>query len=123
MCRSHGKLTTAWLCRRAGGIHVEQRASGPGQSRRLRRQSTPMSNVLPFHPRRPAQTLARCEVVAVAADLLTLLDQLEDVSARAAAMGRPALEVERTVQHLLDAVSAVERALDCIGEGEQAAPA
>ncbi|MBP1179467.1 hypothetical protein JOE48_001431 [Methylobacterium sp. PvR107] len=55
--------------------------------------------------------------------MLNLLEQLEDVSARAAAMGRPALEVERTVQHLLDAVSAVERALDCIGEGEQSAPA
>ncbi|TXN80556.1 hypothetical protein [Methylobacterium sp. WL8] len=82
-----------------------------------------MSNVLPFRPRTPVHQLARCEVVAVAGDLLTLLEQLEDVSARAAAMGRPALEVERTVQHLLDAVGAVERALDCIGEGEQAAPA
>ena len=82
-----------------------------------------MSNGLPFRPRRAAPPLARCEVVTVAGDLLTLLEQLEDVSARAAAMGRPAIEVERTVQNLLDAVSAVERALDCIGEGEQQAPA
>jgi len=82
-----------------------------------------MSNVLPFRPRPTVTRLARCEVVTVAGDLLTLLEQLEDVSARAAAMGRPAFEVERTVQHLLDAVSAVERALDCIGEGEQSAPA
>ncbi|GJE59287.1 hypothetical protein [Methylobacterium trifolii] len=82
-----------------------------------------MSNVLPFRQRPPVARLARCEVVAVAGDLLALLEQLEDVSARAAATGRPALEVERTVQHLLDAVGAVERALDCIGEGEQAAPA
>lgn len=82
-----------------------------------------MSNVLPFRPRQAVATLARCEVVAVAGDLLSLLEQLEDVSARASAMGRPTLEVERTVQHLLDAVSAVERALDCIGEGEQVAPA
>ncbi|MCJ2017831.1 MULTISPECIES: hypothetical protein [unclassified Methylobacterium] len=82
-----------------------------------------MSNVLPFRPRANVARLARCEVVTVAGDLLELLDQLEDVSARAAAMGRPAREVERTVQHLLDAVSAVERALDCIGEGEQSAPA
>lgn len=82
-----------------------------------------MSNVLPFRPRPPVATLARCEVVAVAGDLLALLEQLEDVSARAAGMGRPTLEVERTVQNLLDAVSAVERALDCIGEGEQVAPA
>ncbi|MCJ2062537.1 hypothetical protein MKK63_07440 [Methylobacterium sp. J-088] len=82
-----------------------------------------MSNVLPFRPRANVARLARCEVVTVAGDLLELLDQLEDVSARAAAMGRPAREVERTVQNLLDAVSAVERALDCIGEGEQSAPA
>ena len=82
-----------------------------------------MSNVLPFRTRETATRLARCDVVTVAGDLLALLDQLEDVSLRAAAMGRPALEVERTVQHLHDAVSAVERALDCIGEGEQAAPA
>ncbi|MGV7033901.1 hypothetical protein [Methylobacterium symbioticum] len=82
-----------------------------------------MSNVVPFRQRQPVAQLARCEVVAVAGDLLTLLEQLEDVCARAAATGRPALEVERTVQHLLDAVSAVERALDCIGEGEQAEPA
>ncbi|GJD79038.1 MULTISPECIES: hypothetical protein [Methylobacterium] len=82
-----------------------------------------MSNVLPFRQRQPVAKLARCEVVAVAGDLLTLLEQLEDVCARAAGTGRPPLEVERTVQHLLDAVGAVERALDCIGEGEQAAPA
>ncbi|MCJ2073553.1 hypothetical protein MKK75_33005 [Methylobacterium sp. J-030] len=82
-----------------------------------------MSNVLPFRPRPSVARLARCEVVTVAGDLLELLERLEDVSARAAAMGRPAREVERTVQHLLDAVSAVERALDCIGEGEQSAPA
>lgn len=82
-----------------------------------------MSNVLPFRLRPTVTRLARCEVVTVAGDLLTLLEQLEDVSARAAAMGRPTLEVERTVQYLLDAVGAVERALDCIGEGEQFAPA
>lgn len=82
-----------------------------------------MTNVLPFRSRQTATRLARCEVVTVAGDLLVLLDQLEDVRIRAAAMGRPALEVKRTVENLLDAVSAVERALDCIGEGEQVAPA
>ena len=81
-----------------------------------------MTNVLPF--RRPsAAPPARCGIVAVAGDLLALLDRLEDVTARAAATGRPAPEVERTVQHLLDAVGAVERALDCIGEDERAEPA
>lgn len=82
-----------------------------------------MSNVLLFRPRQTVMRLARCEVVTVAGDILALLDQLEDVSTRAAAMDRPALEVERTVRHLRDAISAVERALDCVGEGEQVAPA
>lgn len=77
-----------------------------------------MSNVVPF--RRPEATETRGDVVAVADDLFALLDQLQDLSARAAQMGRPTREVERTVQNLLDAVTAVERALDCIGEGEEA---
>ncbi|WP_375408736.1 hypothetical protein [uncultured Methylobacterium sp.] len=77
-----------------------------------------MSNVVPF--RRPEAPETRVDVVAVADDLFALLDQLQDLSARAAQMGRPTREVERTVQNLLDAVTAVERALDCIGEGQEA---
>ncbi|MBX9931707.1 MAG: hypothetical protein K2Y56_09250 [Methylobacterium sp.] len=77
-----------------------------------------MSNVLQF--RRPTPAVAETDVVAVADDLFGLLDQLQALSARAALMGRPTREVERTVQNLLDAVTAVERALDCLGEGEEA---
>lgn len=77
-----------------------------------------MSNVVPF--RRPPAPETRSGVVAVADDLFAILDQLQDLSARAALMGRPTREIERTVQNLLDAVTAVERALDCIGEGEEA---
>lgn len=82
-----------------------------------------MSNVVPFLRRPPAPPPAVTDVVAVADDLFALLEQLEAVSARAASMGRPAREVERTVQNLLDAVTAVERALDCIGEGDEAGQA
>lgn len=82
-----------------------------------------MSNVVPF--RRPAPTAlrARCDVVSVADDLFAALDGVEDLAERAALMGRPTVEVERTVQNLLAAVSALERALDCLGEGSEAAPA
>lgn len=82
-----------------------------------------MSNVVPF--RRPISLASRagCDVVAVADDLFAVLDQLQDIAARAALTGRPAIETERTVQHLLDAISAVERAVDCIGEGGAATPA
>ena len=107
----------------APGNRVEEAPRPLANPGGFEREPSAMSNVVPFRQRPPVAQLARCEVVAVAGDLLTLLEQLEDVCARAAATGRPALEVERTVQHLLDAVSAVERALDCIGEGEQAEPA
>lgn len=82
-----------------------------------------MSNVVPFRRRQPAALPGRCEVVAVADDLFAVLEQLQAVSQRAALMGRPSIEVERTVQNLLDAVTAVERALDCIGEGDEAGQA
>lgn len=76
-----------------------------------------MSNVVPFRRSSPAAKRAGCDVVSVADDLFAALDQLQDLVERAAQMGRPAIEVERTVQNLLDATGAVERALDCIGEG------
>lgn len=82
-----------------------------------------MSNVVPFRRPAPPAPPERCDVVAVADDLFAVLDTLHDLVARAALMGRPALEVEHTVQNLLNAVSAVERAVDCIGEGSEAAPA
>lgn len=79
-----------------------------------------MSNVVPFLRRRTVPQPASCEVVAVADDLFALLEDLQAVSARAAAMDRPPREVEHIVQSLLDAVTAVERALDGIGEGDEA---
>lgn len=82
-----------------------------------------MSNVVPFRRPAPVISRARCDVISVADDLFAVLDDLQSLAERAALMGRPALEVERTVQNLLDAVGAVERALDCIGEGSEAAPA
>lgn len=81
-----------------------------------------MSNIIPF--RRPSKPAIdpRCDVIAVADDLFAVLDDLQGLIDRATMMGRPALEIERTVQNLLDAVSAVERAVDCIGEGNEVAP-
>ena len=75
-----------------------------------------MSTIIPF--RRPKSApRAACDVAAVASDLLSVLDQLEGLVERAAAMDRPPLEVERSVQHLLDAIGALERASDTLGEG------
>ncbi|WP_096487784.1 hypothetical protein [Methylorubrum populi] len=77
-----------------------------------------MSTIIPFRRPAPATPVRTgCDVAAVAGDLLVVLDQLEGLVARAAHMDRPRIEVERSVQHLLDAISAVERASDTLGEG------
>ncbi|MHC2002684.1 MULTISPECIES: hypothetical protein [unclassified Methylobacterium] len=78
-----------------------------------------MSNVVPFS-RPPAAAPQISNVVAVADDLFAALELLQGVAHRAAAMGRPRREMELTVRNLREAVSAVERALDCIGEGDEA---
>ena len=77
-----------------------------------------MSTVVPFRrPQPAARSRTASDAAAVAGDLLDVLDQLEGLVERAAAMDRPPLDVERSVQHLLDAIAAVERASDTIGEG------
>lgn len=77
-----------------------------------------MSTVVPFRKPKPATRLrAASDAAAVAGDLLGILEQLEGLVERAAAMDRPPIEVERSVQHLLEAIGAVERASDTIGEG------
>lgn len=82
-----------------------------------------MSNVVPFRRPEPPEPRRGCDVVSVADDLMDVIARIEDLAGRAARMGRPAIEVERTVQNLLDSLGATERALDCLGEGNEAAPA
>lgn len=79
-----------------------------------------MSNVVPFVRPKAAPAPQISNVIAVADDLFAALELLQGVSERAAAMGRPRREMEHTVRNLEDAVRAVERALDCIGEGDEA---
>lgn len=89
-----------------------------GHAHAFSRHQMAMSTIIPFRrPAPPAPTRTGCDVAAVASDLLVVLDQLEGLVARAAHMDRPRIEVERSVQNLLDAISAVERASDCLGEG------
>ncbi len=102
----------------SGGLGVDDARSAGGHAPAFSRHTMAMSTIIPF--RRPAPVTparAGCDVAAVAGDLLVVLDQLEGLVARAAHMDRPRIEVERSVQHLLDAISAVERASDTLGEG------
>jgi hypothetical protein len=84
-----------------------------------------MSNVIPFSSRKsshaPAPS-AEDERVALAADLIDLLDQVRDATARMAAFPGPSLHVERTAQHLLDAATSLEQAVDALTENGQWVP-
>ncbi|GJD60153.1 hypothetical protein [Methylobacterium frigidaeris] len=81
-----------------------------------------MSNVVPLLRPRPAPDAAARATAAVVSDLVTIAEQLHDIGARAAALGRPRTEAERTVQMVLDAVTSIERALDTITDGGDFTP-
>jgi hypothetical protein len=80
-----------------------------------------MSNVVPLRKRPAPETAARA-TAAVVTDLVGIAEQLHDIGARAAALGRPRPETEHTVQMVLDAVTAIERALDLITDGGDYTP-
>ncbi|MFE1601699.1 hypothetical protein [Methylobacterium sp. ID0610] len=80
-----------------------------------------MSNVIPLRVR-PAPDVSARETAAVVSDLVAIAEQLHDIGARTATLGRPLTETERTVQMLLDAVTSVERALDAITDGGDYSP-
>lgn len=80
-----------------------------------------MTNVVPLRLRAlPDHAALAREADAAAAELMALVDELRAISGRVAALRQPGLPVERTVQHLLDAVTAVERAAEAVGHGAEA---
>jgi hypothetical protein len=85
-----------------------------------------VSNVVPLRPH-AAETLAARHAGARAtgalvSDLVAVVAQLREAGAQAAGLPRPPIEIERTVQHILDAVTAVERALDTATDGGELTP-
>ena len=84
-------------------------------------RADPLSNVVPLRPRPPAAAGGR-ETASLVSDLVAVIAQLRDASARSAGLARPAIEVERTVQLLLDAVTAVESAVDVATDGGALTP-
>jgi hypothetical protein len=79
-----------------------------------------MSNVIPFSARpkqrRPAAATAVEERAALAANLIELVERVREATECAATLTGPSLHVEQSAQHLLDAATALERALDAITE-------
>lgn len=82
-----------------------------------------MSNVVPLPRRSPAQSrptpAANDRLVA---DLAALMDEIGVMGSRALETCGGSEEAERVVQHLLDAVSALERATDLLDADDAREP-
>lgn len=83
-----------------------------------------MSNVIPFSARVKvaAPAAAAEERAALAAELIELVQQVRNAAEHAAGLAGPSLRIEQTAQHLLDAVTALERATETLTEGGEWVP-
>jgi inactivated superfamily I helicase len=85
-----------------------------------------MSNVIPFSSRKQRQQAAGASIdeerAALAGNLIDLMDRVREATALAAALKGPSLQVEQTAQHLLDAATALEEAMDALTEGGEWVP-
>lgn len=84
-----------------------------------------MTNVIPFAPRLRQEQPAAAEAeerAALAADLIDLIERVRDVTEHVTALPGPSRHIEQTAQHLLDAATALERAVDTLTEGGEWVP-
>jgi len=86
-----------------------------------------MTNVIPFAVR--AKTNPALNAIAtgrstasVVADLVSTVEQIKEISERVIPLPYDAREVERTIQALLDAISALEHATDVLTNHGERAP-
>ncbi len=84
-----------------------------------------MTNVVEFrsHPRHQRAATSAVERAAVVADLVTLAAGVREVVEKTVELSSPSLEhLERTVQHLVDALHQLEAAADVLTEDGEWAP-
>lgn len=62
------------------------------------------------------------ERAALASDLIDLIERVREMTEHVAALSGPAVQVQQTAQHLLDAGTALERAVDTLTEGGEWVP-
>lgn len=62
------------------------------------------------------------ERAELAADLIDLIERIREATEHVAGLPGPALTVQQTAQHLLDAGTALERALETVTEGGEWVP-
>jgi hypothetical protein len=78
-----------------------------------------MTNVVPFVSRAPAAPTVDPAATArttasVVADLVSVVAEIREISERVLPLPNEPLEVERTLQALVDAISAIEHATDVL---------
>lgn len=84
-----------------------------------------MSNVIPLAPRlKQAKSAASGteERAALAADLIDLIEHVREMTEHVALLSGPALQIQQTAQHLLDAGTALERAIESLTENGEWVP-
>jgi len=84
-----------------------------------------MSNVIPLAPRLKRATSAASETearAALAADLIDLIERVREMTGHVAALPGPSLRVQETAQQLLDAGTALERAVETLTENGEWVP-
>jgi len=84
-----------------------------------------MSNIIPLAPRLKQAKASVSEVeerVALAADMIDLIERVRDLTEHVAALPGPSLRIQQTAQHLLDAGTALERAVESLTENGEWVP-
>jgi len=86
-----------------------------------------MTNVIPFVARADTRLVAdpvetARTTAAVVADLVNVVAEIREISGRVLLLPNDAREVERTIQALLDAISAIEHASDVLTRNGERTP-
>lgn len=84
-----------------------------------------MTNVIPLAPRLKQGSSAAGKVeerATLAADLIDLIERVRAMTEHVAALEGPALQVHQTAQHLLDAGTALEQAVESLTENGEWVP-
>ena len=91
------------------------------------RHKADMTNVVPFVSRAHAGPAANPAVAAratasVVADLVDVVAEIREISGRVLPLPNSASEIERTLQALLDAISAIEHATEVLTQYGERTP-
>lgn len=83
-----------------------------------------MTNVVPLRPGfrlgdQAVTTTAARDATAIVGLLSAMIERIESAGAQVAVLNRPPLQIERTVQALLDATTALEQAADVLLDGDE----